>query len=236
MFAGVTANGSIPFVWLGANHATRMPIASYHERVESYVVVRRNVSPAFTCNRQFARVTPSVTSHETGPAGSKYFALDLKTCAVRAPRSTYRSSHNPPGWRWPPAAHERAAGRHRVLVLAPPAVRIVRRVRVGELAVRSAAPVHVEDRIDGTVLHVHPDRDHRGERLGVRGRDERDVVRDPHVERPVDEIVDHVVEEPPVARAVLVSVTARQRESASSLRRPRRIAQGPPRSSRLVTG
>ena len=51
MLDALIANGSIPFVDLGANHATRMPMASYQERVESYVDVRRNVSPAFTCNR-----------------------------------------------------------------------------------------------------------------------------------------------------------------------------------------
>jgi hypothetical protein len=80
-----------------------IPIASYQDaRLESYVAVVDNTSPALTPTRHSGGVTSIATSHETAPAGSKYFARERNSRTFRPSRSSHRSVHSPPGCRWPP--------------------------------------------------------------------------------------------------------------------------------------
>ena len=66
-----------------------IPIDSGHAaRRVSYVTVVLSTSPRFSFTRQSGRVAVIETSHETGPAGSQYFAFDRNRCARFAPRRT----------------------------------------------------------------------------------------------------------------------------------------------------
>src|SRR4051812_10060017 len=59
------------------------------------------MSPALSVGLQLGFVAVIDTSHDTAPAGSKYFALDRNRRFFCPSRVTVRSSYRPPGWRWP---------------------------------------------------------------------------------------------------------------------------------------
>ena len=85
-------------------------------------------------------------------------------------------------------------------------------VGIRVLAVVPAALRHVEHGIRLAVLDVHPDRPHRNDALRRRrgGRDEVDVVGDPHLRAVRGEVVDHVVEIPVVGSLVGIAVARRE--------------------------
>ena len=60
-----------------------------------------STSPLRMPTRQPAGVAVIATSHDTAPAGSKYFARERKSRTVRPSRVSFRSVHSPPGCRWP---------------------------------------------------------------------------------------------------------------------------------------
>ena len=66
--------------------------------------------------------SPQTGSHDTAPAGSKYFARERKMRVLLAPRPRSRSTYSPPGCRWPAAATSvpSRSARHS-LSLGPPA-------------------------------------------------------------------------------------------------------------------
>src|SRR5918994_2408911 len=106
----VTAPGTFTFVVNGSGpDALRayidgmMAIDSYHDaRFVSYVPETLSTSPLRTPTRQSGGVTVIATSHETAPAGSKYFASERNSGTVRPSRVSSRSVHSPPGCRCPP--------------------------------------------------------------------------------------------------------------------------------------
>src|SRR3954464_13542165 len=59
------------------------------------------MSPAFNATRHVGLVAVIDTSHDTAPAGSKYFASERNRRFVTPSRVTVRSSYSPPGCRWP---------------------------------------------------------------------------------------------------------------------------------------
>src|SRR5436305_15224673 len=86
-------NGSLPSGRVpSAYQVTMIPIVSYHDAFEmSYVACTSTTSPAFSVGRQLAFVTVIATSHDTAPAGSKYFACEWKSLIVLPPRVAVRS-------------------------------------------------------------------------------------------------------------------------------------------------
>ena len=67
-------------------------IDSYHDALRvSYVPETLITSPLRTPTRQPGGVTVMATSHETAPAGSKYFASERKSGAVCPSRVSLRS-------------------------------------------------------------------------------------------------------------------------------------------------
>src|SRR5256714_8483094 len=76
--SGGWTNGSGPLL-PSAMYATAMPIDSYHDaRLVSYVAARLTLSPFFTGTRQLRFAAVIAMSHETGPAGSQYFATEWR--------------------------------------------------------------------------------------------------------------------------------------------------------------
>src|SRR4029078_3056537 len=77
-----TVNGSRP-VSPYANHATMIPMPSYHESsFVSSVAVIESLSTLCTSTFQLSGVADIVTSHETGPAGSEEWLTHEKRCTV----------------------------------------------------------------------------------------------------------------------------------------------------------
>ena len=153
------------------------------------------------------------TSHDTAPAGSKYFAFDWKRCAVSpsidgfaagaavapAPaRRNHRSSWRPPGCRWPPVAMQDAVAVDRPLVLRRAAVVRVGRLGRGTCTCRrcrcpSARRTPGTRRRSRTSIQI-------GRALWIPAaageslRDEVEVVGDRDLERRRGEVVHHVVD------------------------------------------
>src|SRR4051794_7167717 len=85
---GSTAPGTCP----SAHQTSMIPIDSYHEaRLESYVAETSSVSPGLSATFQSGLVAVIATSHDTAPAGSKYFASERKRLAVFPERVPFRS-------------------------------------------------------------------------------------------------------------------------------------------------
>ena len=119
----------------------------------------------------------------------------------------------PSGMEVPSGADQHAVGVDRPDVLRRAAViRVGRLIGIGEGAVRARALDDVEDRVPAAVLHVEPDRvradDVRRGRCGC-GK-EVEVVGDPDLLALRRQVVEHVVEDPAVGRAVLVAVAGRE--------------------------
>ena len=96
--------------------------------------------------------------------------------------------------------------------LAAALVGVARVVGEGEATAGPGTQGHVEDRVDVAALHVGP---YRPDRADVRGRrrarrDEAEVVGEVDVVRLAQQVVDHVVEDPDVARLVGQAVAGRQ--------------------------
>ena len=205
-----TTNGSgpVPPAW---NITGMIPIASYQDaRLESYVAETSSTSPRLTPTRQSAGVASIATSHDTAPAGSKYFALERNSRTRLPPRSSVRSVHRPPGCRCPAVPTSTPSSRHHVAVARirprPPLLGLAR-VRVAAVAAAGAA-VDVEHRVrlDAHDVQPHrPDLLHPG-RLRRRVGDELELVVDVDVGRCRREVVDHVVHHPRVARPVAPAV------------------------------